>query len=82
MVTLGEHKVDMHVSTLPTQYGEKIVMRLLGNLRTVAEFRGPWFTGGYRRSCLSPSLITTGDAAGDGPNRVRQELYALLRPHS
>ena len=29
MVTVGTHKVDMRVSTLPTQYGEKIVMRLL-----------------------------------------------------
>jgi type IV pilus assembly protein PilB len=29
MVTIGSHKVDMRVSTLPTQYGEKIVMRLL-----------------------------------------------------
>ncbi len=29
MVTVGTHKVDMRVSTLPTQYGEKIVIRLL-----------------------------------------------------
>jgi type II secretory ATPase GspE/PulE/Tfp pilus assembly ATPase PilB-like protein len=29
MVTVGSHKVDMRVSTLPTQYGEKIVIRLL-----------------------------------------------------
>jgi type IV pilus assembly protein PilB len=28
-VVLGQRKVDMRVSTLPTQYGEKIVMRLL-----------------------------------------------------
>jgi type IV pilus assembly protein PilB len=29
MVAVGPHKVDMRVSTLPTQYGEKVVMRLL-----------------------------------------------------
>ena len=29
MVTIGPYKVDMRVSTLPTQFGEKIVMRLL-----------------------------------------------------
>jgi type IV pilus assembly protein PilB len=29
MVRLGSKKLDMRVSTLPTQYGEKVVMRLL-----------------------------------------------------
>src|SRR5882762_5422032 len=29
MVAIGPHKIDLRVSTLPTQYGEKIVMRLL-----------------------------------------------------
>ena len=29
MVAVGPRKVDMRVSTLPTQYGEKVVMRLL-----------------------------------------------------
>lgn len=29
MVSVGQRKVDMRVSTLPTQYGEKVVMRLL-----------------------------------------------------
>jgi type IV pilus assembly protein PilB len=29
MVTVGARQVDMRVSTLPTQYGEKVVMRLL-----------------------------------------------------
>src|SRR5215471_1487430 len=29
MVGLGKKKLDMRVSTLPTQYGEKVVMRLL-----------------------------------------------------
>src|SRR6202030_3137171 len=29
MVAVGERKVDMRLSSLPTQYGEKVVMRLL-----------------------------------------------------
>jgi len=29
MVRIGERRIDMRVSTLPTQYGEKVVMRLL-----------------------------------------------------
>jgi len=29
MVALGKRKLDMRVSTLPTQYGEKVVLRLL-----------------------------------------------------
>src|SRR5438128_1611089 len=29
MVKLGDRRIDLRVSTLPTQYGEKVVMRLL-----------------------------------------------------
>jgi type II secretory ATPase GspE/PulE/Tfp pilus assembly ATPase PilB-like protein len=31
MVSIGKQHLDMRVSTLPTQYGEKVVMRLLEN---------------------------------------------------
>jgi type IV pilus assembly protein PilB len=38
LVTVGERKIDMRVSTLPTQYGEKIVMRLLESSAPLLSF--------------------------------------------
>jgi type II secretory ATPase GspE/PulE/Tfp pilus assembly ATPase PilB-like protein len=38
MVTVGDRKIDMRVSTLPTQYGEKIVMRLLESSAPLLSF--------------------------------------------
>jgi type IV pilus assembly protein PilB len=38
MVAVGERKIDMRVSTLPTQYGEKIVMRLLESSAPLLSF--------------------------------------------
>ncbi len=40
-VRIGEHDVDIRVSTVPTTYGERVVMRLLnksGSLLTLSEF--------------------------------------------
>jgi MSHA biogenesis protein MshE len=31
LVRIGDRRIDLRVSTLPTQYGEKVVMRLLGS---------------------------------------------------
>ena len=39
MVAVGARKVDMRVSTLPTQYGEKVVMRLLETSAPLLSFR-------------------------------------------
>jgi type IV pilus assembly protein PilB len=38
MVAVGKHRVDMRVSTLPTQYGEKVVMRLLEASAPIVSF--------------------------------------------
>lgn len=39
MVQLGNRQVDLRVSTLPTQYGEKVVMRLLESTAQVTSLR-------------------------------------------
>jgi type IV pilus assembly protein PilB len=39
MVQLGTRQVDLRVSTLPTQYGEKVVMRLLESTAQVTSLR-------------------------------------------
>ena len=38
MVGVGQRRVDMRVSTLPTQYGEKVVMRLLEASAPIVSF--------------------------------------------
>jgi type IV pilus assembly protein PilB len=38
-VTVGSEKRDLRVSTLPTQYGEKLVIRLLDARSAIADFR-------------------------------------------
>jgi len=38
MVNLGQRQIDLRVSTLPTQYGEKIVMRLLDSSAQMVSF--------------------------------------------
>ena len=38
MVRLGERRIDLRVSTLPTQYGEKVVMRLLEGGSSMQDF--------------------------------------------
>jgi type IV pilus assembly protein PilB len=38
MVVMGQRKVDMRVSSLPTQYGEKVVMRLLDASAPILSF--------------------------------------------
>jgi type IV pilus assembly protein PilB len=40
MVVMGQRKVDMRVSSLPTQYGEKVVMRLLDASAPILSFSG------------------------------------------
>jgi type IV pilus assembly protein PilB len=38
MVSVGQRKLDLRVSTLPTQYGEKVVMRLLDASAPILSF--------------------------------------------
>lgn len=34
-LTLNDMRIDMRVATIPTQYGEKVVMRILGNEKSI-----------------------------------------------
>jgi type II secretory ATPase GspE/PulE/Tfp pilus assembly ATPase PilB-like protein len=38
MVSVGSHQIDLRVSSLPTQYGEKVVMRLLETSSPLSSF--------------------------------------------
>ncbi len=64
-------KVDLRVATLPTVWGEKVVMRILDNSTAMLDLKDLGFTGGnfdrYQTSYLKPygMILVT------GPDRVR-----------
>jgi type II secretory ATPase GspE/PulE/Tfp pilus assembly ATPase PilB-like protein len=56
LVRMGTKQIEVRVSTLPTQYGEKVVMRLLNTdagLLQVAELKMPEAVEGHLREVLS-----------------------------
>ena len=80
MVRLGNASIDMRVSTLPTQYGEKIVMRLLDSqmgIMSLTELSMPPKVEKALRQVLSQPqgmLLVTGPT-GSGKSTT---LYAAL----
>ncbi len=80
LVQIGTRHVDLRVSTLPTHYGEKIVMRLLDPSATRAEFVDLGFTPEQSKilqhviSMPQGMLLVTGPT-GSGKSTT---LYACL----
>jgi type IV pilus assembly protein PilB len=80
MVRLGNTSIDMRVSTLPTQYGEKVVMRLLDSVMGILNFSElsmpPRVEKSLRQVLALPQgmLLVTGPT-GSGKSTT---LYAAL----
>ena len=84
MVAIGQRKVDMRVSTLPTQYGEKVVMRLLEASAPVLNFAGLGFppdvadrVGQIIRQPQGMLLVT--GPTGSGKSTTLYSVLNLLR---
>ena len=80
MVVTGERKMDMRVSTLPTQYGEKVVMRLLESEAPVMTFAQLGFPRPieedlHRLLELPQGLLLVTGPTGSGKSTT---LYAAL----
>ena len=79
-VRIGEHDVDIRVSTVPTSYGERVVMRLLnksGSLLTLSEFgMSDANYASLRRLIKTPNgiILVTGPT-GSGKTT---SLYAII----
>jgi type IV pilus assembly protein PilB len=86
MVSVGERQLDMRVSSLPTQYGEKVVMRLL-------ESRAPTMTfaqlglpepvaEGLKRLLALPQgmLLVTGPTGSGKSTTLYSALHLLRKP--
>jgi len=84
MVRVGTASLDMRVSTLPTQYGEKVVMRLLSassSLRNLSELSMPVETERSLRQVLAlpqGMLLVTGPT-GSGKSTTLYAVLNLLR---
>jgi type IV pilus assembly protein PilB len=84
MVAVGQRRVDMRVSTLPTQYGEKVVMRLLEASAPISSFEDLGFPSyvaeKLRRLISTPQgmLLVTGPT-GSGKSTTLYSALNLLR---
>lgn len=84
MVAVGQRKVDLRVSTLPTQYGEKVVMRLLEASAPILSFAQlgfpPEVAGRMQEVIHAPQgmLLVTGPT-GSGKSTTLYSVLNLLR---
>ena len=86
MVALGDHRVDMRVSTLPTQYGEKVVMRLLEATASISSFGDlglpPNLATSLLQSLAQPQgmLLVTGPTGSGKSTTIYSALNLLRKP--
>jgi type IV pilus assembly protein PilB len=84
MVAVGQRKVDMRVSTLPTQYGEKVVMRLLEASAPILSFTDLGFPMDVAKRLMQMiglpqgMLLVTGPT-GSGKSTTLYSALNLLR---
>jgi type IV pilus assembly protein PilB len=86
MVAVGATRVDMRVSTLPTQYGEKVVIRLLEATAPVSSFGSlglpPTLAARLLQSLAQPQgmLLITGPTGSGKSTTIYASLNLLRKP--
>ena len=86
MVKFGRSKIDLRVSTLPTQYGEKVVMRLLQTEAPLQPFEvlglPPDMAAELRRIIALPQgmLLVTGPTGSGKSTTLYSALSVLRKP--
>jgi type IV pilus assembly protein PilB len=86
MVAAGQRRVDMRVSTLPTQYGEKVVMRLLEASAPILSFTDlgfpPAVANQMRKLTALPQgmLLVTGPTGSGKTTTLYSALNVLRTP--
>jgi type IV pilus assembly protein PilB len=79
-------KVDLRVATLPTVWGEKVVMRILDNSTAMLDLKDLGFTGGnfdrYRTSYLKPygMILVTGPTGSGKSTTLYSTLHQINKP--
>ena len=84
MVAIGMRRVDMRVSTLPTQYGEKVVMRLLEASAPILSFEDLGFPVEIAQRlrqlvALPQGLLLVTGPTGSGKSTTLYSALNLLR---
>jgi type IV pilus assembly protein PilB len=84
MVAVGPRRVDMRVSTLPTQYGEKVVMRLLEASAPILSFADLGFPAGVAERmkqliALPQGLLLVTGPTGSGKTTTLYSALNMLR---
>lgn len=86
MVAVGTTRVDMRVSTLPTQYGEKVVIRLLEATAPVSSFGSlglpPTLAARLLQALAQPQgmLLITGPTGSGKSTTIYSALNLLRKP--
>lgn len=86
MVAVGRRRVDMRVSTLPTQYGEKVVIRLLEATAPILSFVDLGFSqevaSRLKRLIAMPQgmLLVTGPTGSGKSTTLYSALNMLRKP--
>jgi len=86
LVKIGGRRIDLRVSTLPTQYGEKVVMRLLEGdapLQDLAKLGFPrWIEERLRPMLLLPQgmILVTGPTGSGKSTTLYSSLLLIRRP--
>ena len=81
--TLDEHTIDLRVSTLPTFWGEKVVLRLLDRSRTLVSLTqlgfSPELLRGYERLIRMPQgmILVTGPTGSGKTTTLYASLHAI-----
>ncbi len=85
-VSHGGRKIDLRVATLPTVWGEKVVMRILDNNSSSMDMSDlallPANFEAYRRSYSKPygMLLVPGPTGSGGSTTLYTTLHAVARP--
>lgn len=80
LATVGERQIDLRVSTLPTQYGEKVVMRLLDSAAATVPFERLGFSHAnaeqlYKVLAMPQGMVLVTGPTGSGKSTT---LYSGL----
>jgi MSHA biogenesis protein MshE len=84
-VKSGDSRFDIRMSTMPTQFGESIVLRLLrqgGARKGIRELLPPWALEGFERAIHAPHgiVLVTGPTGSGKTTTLYAALEALNQP--
>ncbi len=85
-VSVNDRKIDLRVATLPTVWGEKVVMRILDNSTAMLDLKDLGFTGGnferYRASYSKPygMILVTGPTGSGKSTTLYSTLHQINHP--